>query len=128
MTALLEYLDLLQCLKITVLGHVHLSACNINNSPHKLGFQFSMRAGDQKLRFDLVWPNYKLEWPYILPSMPTSEYCSSPPLTFCVSAGKSNHVYACARNNNLIFAVCFSLHRICRVGKPIYRVNHSVTN
>ena len=55
-TALLEYLDLLQCLKITVLGHVHLSACNINNSPHKLGFQFSMRAGDQKLRFDLVWP------------------------------------------------------------------------
>ena len=56
MTALLEYLDLLQCLKITVLGHVHLSACNINNSPHKLGFQFSMRAGDQKLRFDLVWP------------------------------------------------------------------------
>ena len=46
-TALLEYLDLLQCLKITVLGHVHLSACkcNINNSPHKLGFQFSMRAG-----------------------------------------------------------------------------------
>ena len=58
LTALLEYLDLLQCLKITVLGHVHLSACNINNSPHKLGFQFSMRAGDQKLRFDLVWPNY----------------------------------------------------------------------
>ena len=57
LTALLEYLDLLQCLKITVLGHVHLSACNINNSPHKLGFQFSMRAGDQKLRFDLVWPN-----------------------------------------------------------------------
>ena len=56
MTALLEYLDLLQCLKITVLGHVHLNACNINNSPHKLGFQFSMRAGDQKLRFDLVWP------------------------------------------------------------------------
>ena len=56
MTALLEYLDLLQCLKFTVLGHVHLSACNINNSPHKLGFQFSMRAGDQKLRFDLVWP------------------------------------------------------------------------
>ena len=56
MTALLEYLDLLQCLKITVPGHVHLSACNINNSPHKLGFQFSMRAGDQKLRFDLVWP------------------------------------------------------------------------
>ena len=56
MTALLEYLDLLQCLKIAVLGHVHLSACNINNSPHKLGFQFSMRAGDQKLRFDLVWP------------------------------------------------------------------------
>ena len=56
LTALLEYLDLLQCLKITVLGHVHLSACNINNSPHKLGFQFSMRAGDQKLRFDLVWP------------------------------------------------------------------------
>ena len=60
MTALLEYLDLLQCLKITVLGHVHLSACNINNSPHKLGFQFSMRAGDQKLRFDLVWPNLSL--------------------------------------------------------------------
>ena len=58
LTALLEYLDLLQCLKITVLGHVHLSACNINNSPHKLGFQFSMRAGDQKLRFDLVWPNF----------------------------------------------------------------------
>ena len=57
LTALLEYLDLLQCLKITVLGHVHLSAYNINNSPHKLGFQFSMRAGDQKLRFDLVWPN-----------------------------------------------------------------------
>ena len=57
LTALLEYLDLLQYLKITVLGHVHLSACNINNSPHKLGFQFSMRAGDQKLRFDLVWPN-----------------------------------------------------------------------
>ena len=56
LTALLEYLDLLQCLKITVPGHVHLSACNINNSPHKLGFQFSMRAGDQKLRFDLVWP------------------------------------------------------------------------
>ena len=56
LNALLEYLDLLQCLKITVLGHVHLSACNINNSPHKLGFQFSMRAGDQKLRFDLVWP------------------------------------------------------------------------
>ena len=23
-----------------------------------------MRAGDQKLRFDLVWPNYQLEWPY----------------------------------------------------------------
>ena len=58
MTALLEYLDLLQCLKITVLGHVHLSTCNINNSPHKLEFQFSMRAGDQKLRFDLVWPYY----------------------------------------------------------------------
>ena len=59
MTALLEYLDLLQCLKITVLGHVHLNACNINNSPHKLGFQFSKRAGDQKLRFDLVWPKKK---------------------------------------------------------------------
>ena len=38
LTALLDYLDLLQCLKITVLGHVHLSTCNINNSPHKLGF------------------------------------------------------------------------------------------
>ena len=62
MTALLEYLDLLQCLKITVLGHVHLSACNINNSPHKLGFQFSMRAGDQKLRFDLVWPYCIIEY------------------------------------------------------------------
>ena len=61
LTALLEYLDLLQCLKITVLGHVHLSACNINNSPHKLGFQFSMRAGDQKLRFDLVWPYRTLQ-------------------------------------------------------------------
>ena len=61
-TALLEYLDLLQCLKITVLGHVHLSACNINNSPHKLGFQFSMRAGDQKLRFDLVWPNIEFSY------------------------------------------------------------------
>ena len=63
MTALLEYLDLLQCLKITVLGHVHLSACNINNSPHKLGFQFSMRAGDQKLRFDLVWPKFSVSRP-----------------------------------------------------------------
>ena len=63
MTALLEYLDLLQCLKITVLGHVHLSACNINNSPHKLGFQFSMWAGDQKLRFDLVWPYHIIQAP-----------------------------------------------------------------
>ena len=35
---------------------MHLSTSKINNSPHKLSFQISMRAGDQKLRYDLVWP------------------------------------------------------------------------
>jgi len=39
-------------------GHMHLSSSKINNSPHKLSFQISMRAGDQKLRrYNLVWPN-----------------------------------------------------------------------
>ena len=34
--------------------HMHLSTSNNNNnSPHKLSFQNTMRAGDQKLRYDL---------------------------------------------------------------------------
>ena len=36
--------------------HMHLSTSNDNNSPHKLSFQNTMRAGDQKLRYELVWP------------------------------------------------------------------------
>ena len=35
---------------------MHLSSSKINNSPHKLSFQISMCAGDQKLRYHLVWP------------------------------------------------------------------------
>ena len=34
-----------------------LSAHNNNNSPHKFGFKFYMRAGDQKLNYTLEWPN-----------------------------------------------------------------------
>ena len=33
-----------------------LSAFSNNNSPHKLENKFCMRAGDQKLRYDLEWP------------------------------------------------------------------------
>ena len=33
-----------------------LSAHNNNNSPHKFGFKFYMRAGDQKLKYNLEWP------------------------------------------------------------------------
>ena len=33
-----------------------LSAHNNNNSPHKFGFEFYMRAGDQKLKYNLEWP------------------------------------------------------------------------
>ena len=40
--------------------HMHLSTFNNNNSPHKLSFQNAMQAGDQKLRYDLVWPNYDI--------------------------------------------------------------------
>ena len=57
LTALLEYLDLFQCYSILLPSHMHLSACYNNNSPHKLAFRFYMWAGDQKLRYDLVWPN-----------------------------------------------------------------------
>ena len=95
LTALLEYLDLLQCLKITVLGHVHLSACNINNSPHKLGFQFSMRAGDQKLRFDLVWPNCR-------PQQREAQFTSQP-----------SHHYSIGR-------LCFALKRLANLLNDIY--------
>jgi len=35
---------------------MHLSTSKSNNSPHKLSFQDTVRAGDQKLRYDLVWP------------------------------------------------------------------------
>ena len=41
---------------------MHLNTSKINNSPHKLGFQITMRAGDQKLRYDLVWPNSELNF------------------------------------------------------------------
>ena len=37
-----------------------LSAHNNNNSPHKFGFKFYMRAGDQKLKYNLEWPNARL--------------------------------------------------------------------
>ena len=64
LTALLEYLDLLHCFKNQclwfLLGHMHLSTCNINNNPHKLGIQALHAGGDQKQRFDLVWPNVVL--------------------------------------------------------------------
>ena len=40
---------LLQC-------HMHLSTSKINNSPNKLSFQITTWVGDQKLRYDLVWP------------------------------------------------------------------------
>ena len=33
-----------------------LSAHNNNNSSHKFGFKFYMRAGDQKLKYNLEWP------------------------------------------------------------------------
>jgi len=39
-----------------LLCHMHLSTSKINHSPHKLSFQNTMQAGDQKLRYDLVWP------------------------------------------------------------------------
>jgi len=64
LTVLVEYLDLKALFTswdlflALFLGHMHLSTSKINNSPHKLSFQISMRAGDQKLRFDLVWPKH----------------------------------------------------------------------
>ena len=38
---------LLQC-------HMYFSTSNINNSSHKLSFQITMQAGDQKLRYNLL--------------------------------------------------------------------------
>ena len=104
LTALLEYLDLLQCLKITVLGHVHLSACNINNSPHKLGLQFSMRAGDQKLRFDLVWPNYTVQSMQLL-------YISSGFYYVAITHGLVYHHY----NRIVLLHVCVSTYSVCAI-------------
>ena len=33
-----------------------LSTYNNNNRPHKIEFKFYMRAGDQKLKYNLEWP------------------------------------------------------------------------
>ena len=41
--------------------HMHLSTSKNNTSPHKLSFQYTMRVGDLKLRYDLVWPNPRLQ-------------------------------------------------------------------
>ena len=38
-------------------GCMHLSTSKINKSPHKLSFQISMRAGDQKLLHGRALPN-----------------------------------------------------------------------
>jgi len=43
-------------LQISVLLQGNTRTFKIDNSPHKLSFQISMWVGDQKLRYDLVWP------------------------------------------------------------------------
>jgi len=53
LTALLEYFHLVAVFQPS---HMHLSVCYNNNSSHKLASRFYMRLGDQKLRYDLVWP------------------------------------------------------------------------